>query len=403
MAVLNQVTINRLDRIWKEDRTLDAVLKGRSIARYGEGELRYAVKCWQIKSQIYDPKLGKELLDGLHKPGDCLIALPRVWGGMPAEKFWRQFERDAYTKHYILSDYGSAFISRSDMVNDIDRPDYWERVRSLWEDKDVVVVGPSPRILPTQTAKSVTFIQGPAVNAYAEIDRIEEEVIKTGILGPILICLGATATVLAIRLARKGIHSIDMGHMGRFMASEGCYNLPDDALYSAKYAEMLKEMHASKEGWGGSGRRQAVTVLKYAENIKTPRILDYGCGQGTLKKALQVLGCKLDIMEYDPGVRGKEKLPKPSELVVCTDVLEHIEPDKLDAVLKHIYNLTKKSAYFLVATRPAGRQLPDGRNAHLIVQPPSYWVSKLINAGFTIDREEIVPGYDVKFWCSKCN
>lgn len=393
------MAITKLNRVWSEDRTLDAAINGRSIARYGEGELRYAVKGWQIKSQVYDPKLAKELINGLHDPGECLLALPRCWNGMPSEQFWRQFERDAYTKHYVYDHYGSAFISRSDMVHDIDRSDYWDKVRSLWEDKDVILVAQSRKMLPLERANSVTFIQGPAVNAYAEIDRIEKEVVSAG-NGPVLICLGATATVLAIRLQRHGLQALDMGHMGRFMASEGCYNLKEDALISNEYRELQRKAHAANT-YGVSGRRQAVQVLKFAEQVKTPRILDYGCGRGTLKDALQKLGCKLDVMEYDPCVKGKEKLPKPSELVVCTDVLEHIEPDKLDAVIKHLYDLCKGHAYFVIATRPANLHLDDGRNAHLIQQPPYWWNSKLANVGFQVDLSEVAPGSEVKFWCSK--
>lgn len=380
------MTFDKLNKIWSEDRTLDAVIQGRSISRYGEGELRYCVKGWAIKSQLYDPKLATELLNGLKNPGDCLLALPRVWDGMPAERFWRQFERDSYTKYFIHKEYGSAFISRSDMVNNIDRPDYWEKVRSLWLGKDVILAGQSPKILPLDGANSVTFIQGPAIDAYAQIDRIEKEIVESG-LGPVFICLGATATVLAIRLANKGIQAIDMGHMGRFMLSEGCYNIPAETLISNKYLEAQQKMHIETSGYGNSGRRSVVAVLEFAQRVKTPRILDYGCGKGTLKEALDKLGCKLDIMQYDPAVKGKEKLPKPSELVVCTEVLEYVEPDKLDKVLKHVYDLCKRAAFIVVTTKNA--------------KPPSYWKGKLEDIGFKIEEQEIIPDSNVKFWCMK--
>lgn len=387
-------------------------MAGKSIARYGEGELRYCVKGMPIKSQLYDSRLAVELLNGLKSPGECLLALPRVWNGMPAEKFWRQFEHDAYTKHYCFDNYGSAFISRSDMVHDIDRADYWANVRSLWAGKDVTLVGQSIKILPMSEAKSVTFVKVPEVNAYAEIDNIEEEVVKTvsnlnrtkgTVEGPIFLCIGATATVLAIRLAKKGYHALDMGHMGRFMQSEGCYNLEEGQLISDEYLRLQRKLHAScgEKGYGNSGRKQARNVLNFAEKVRTPRILDYGCGEGTLKTALRELGCKLDIMEYDPAVKGREKLPKPSELVVCTDVLEHVEPEKIDAVIKHIFNLTKKAAYILVATRPASRVLADGRNAHLIQERPAYWAAKLRDVGFKITGEEVIAGLYVIFWCYK--
>jgi 2-polyprenyl-3-methyl-5-hydroxy-6-metoxy-1,4-benzoquinol methylase len=65
--------------------------------------------------------------------------------------------------------------------------------------------------------------------------------------------------------------------------------------------------------------------------------------------------------------------PEPHDIVACTDVLEHIEPDCLDDVLKDIRRCTKKVAFLLIATRPAIKVLADGRNAHLIQQPYTWW------------------------------
>jgi hypothetical protein len=63
--------------------------------------------------------------------------------------------------------------------------------------------------------------------------------------------------------------------------------------------------------------------------------------------------------------------------VVCTDVLEHIEPELIDNVLDHLKDLTRKVAFLAIATRPARKNLADGRNAHLIIQPSSWWLAKL--------------------------
>jgi 2-polyprenyl-3-methyl-5-hydroxy-6-metoxy-1,4-benzoquinol methylase len=77
-------------------------------------------------------------------------------------------------------------------------------------------------------------------------------------------------------------------------------------------------------------------------------------------------------------VPGRDVLPKPSDVVVCTDVLEHIEPEKLDAVLDHILRLTGYFAHLVISTRPANAVLPDGRNAHLIVETPDWWLEKIL-------------------------
>jgi len=64
-------------------------------------------------------------------------------------------------------------------------------------------------------------------------------------------------------------------------------------------------------------------------------------------------------------------------MLISTDVLEHIEPFFLDDVLKDIHNLFQKNAFLIIATSPAKKFLPDGRNAHLIVETPGWWKEKI--------------------------
>ena len=81
--------------------------------------------------------------------------------------------------------------------------------------------------------------------------------------------------------------------------------------------------------------------------------------------------------EYDPAIVGKDQEPEPADLVVCTDVLEHIEPDYLDEVLLHLRTKVKKRLFFAISLRPAGKTLADGRNAHLIVESAEWWLDRL--------------------------
>lgn len=64
-------------------------------------------------------------------------------------------------------------------------------------------------------------------------------------------------------------------------------------------------------------------------------------------------------------------------MVVCIDVLEHIEPDCLEAVLDDLKRVTASFGIFTVATGPAKKVLADGRNAHLIQQDPEWWMMKI--------------------------
>ena len=64
-------------------------------------------------------------------------------------------------------------------------------------------------------------------------------------------------------------------------------------------------------------------------------------------------------------------------MLFTTDVMEHIEPRYLSSVLEHINDLFTNIGYFYIATSPAKKKLPDGRNAHLIVEGPDFWREKI--------------------------
>jgi hypothetical protein len=64
-------------------------------------------------------------------------------------------------------------------------------------------------------------------------------------------------------------------------------------------------------------------------------------------------------------------------MVVCTDVLEHIEPERLVVVLADLQRCVRQVGYFVVHTGPAMKTLPDGRNTHLIQQDPQWWRTQL--------------------------
>lgn len=145
-------------------------------------------------------------------------------------------------------------------------------------------------------------------------------------------------------------------------------------LISAEYADLNKRLHTENLAYGVGGSKHAKVVKELSARLKTTSVLDYGCGKGYLAKELA-----FPIWEYDPGVAGKEAPPRPADIVVCTDVLEHIEPDKLLYVLDHLRWLTRLVAYFVIHTGPSGKQLADGRNTHLIQEPAEWWQHQLAN------------------------
>lgn len=144
-------------------------------------------------------------------------------------------------------------------------------------------------------------------------------------------------------------------------------------LISDAYRAQNRTLHENAQ-YGAKGHIWSEIVARLIDTVPARTVLDYGCGKGTLGEALRD---KMRIAEYDPAIPQKSAPPEKADLVVCTDVLEHIEPDNLDDVLDDLERLTERAAFLNVATVPAKKTLPDGRNAHLIIEPYAWWLPRL--------------------------
>lgn len=144
-------------------------------------------------------------------------------------------------------------------------------------------------------------------------------------------------------------------------------------LISDDYKALNEQLHQDRKDYGSYGMKWANHIATLAEGMKTEDILDYGCGKGTLGANLP-----FDIQQYDPAIPKHSHRPKPADIVVCTDVLEHIEPSCLDDVLNDIYGLCKKGVFLVIHNGPAAKKLADGRNAHLIQENEIFWLGALL-------------------------
>ena len=142
-------------------------------------------------------------------------------------------------------------------------------------------------------------------------------------------------------------------------------------LISDSYRALNAEMHRTQH-YGHSGAKFAPEIRQLAEAMGTKDILDYGCGLRTVQDALGY-----EIQNYDPALPEFAGTPERADLVVCTEVLEHIEPDCLDDVLDDLARLTRKCMFATIAHFPAVKFLPDGRNAHLIQQDLKWWLPRI--------------------------
>lgn len=202
-------------RVLGEVDTLLAVAAGASLARYGDGEFKIAAHGAGIKSQAPHQGLSQRLREILHDSGECLVGIPNIRSDTPKAAFWGPHMRFGD----LLSDrpYVSSFISRPDSAPWINTPEYWSLLESLWIGHAVTVVrGSGKSLAPADLigAGEITDILCRKQHAFQDYEDI---LARIGTPKRALICLGPTATVLAVELCRRGVHAIDLGHCAIFL------------------------------------------------------------------------------------------------------------------------------------------------------------------------------------------
>lgn len=119
-------------------------------------------------------------------------------------------------------------------------------------------------------------------------------------------------------------------------------------------------------------------------------LIDFGCGTGRPAAQLKRLGLSVTAIDHaknslDPGIdvafMQQCLWALPSDLSAdygyCTDVMEHIPPEKVSAVLSEIRRVVRKRVFFQIATFPDGMGRKIGETLHLSVHPPEWWRAKL--------------------------
>src|SRR6267142_2204994 len=96
--------------------------------------------------------------------------------------------------------------------------------------------------------------------------------------------------------------------------------------YTEEYKKIQEQFHIERQDYGISGSKHCEPLIEFCKKMNTKDVLDYACGKATLQR-----GLPFPIQNYDPFVPEYSKRPTPADIVVCTDVLEHIEPECLKA------------------------------------------------------------------------
>ena len=119
------------------------------------------------------------------------------------------------------------------------------------------------------------------------------------------------------------------------------------------YEDGVRKHISGYEDYKWMPTRSIPEALDIQSNFEFKTCVDYGCAKGFLVNALRIVGCDAwgeDISEYavencHPNVRDYVSLPNDKEydLLICKDVLEHVEVEDIPSVLQ---NFKKKSKQF---------------------------------------------------------
>ncbi len=174
------------------------------------------------------------------------------------------------------------------------------------------------------------------------------------------------------------------------MQSLGVFSM----LISEEYRAQQRQMHIDKPEYGTSSRIYAGMITDILNRTGFTELLDYGCGKGTLSKSIAP-NHSVKVIQYDPCIPELSAVPDSAQMTVCTDVLEHIEPELLENVLDDLVRVTEFLGFWAIHTGPAVKILPDGRNAHLIQQPADWWLPKIMGRMELIGFQKMPNGFYV--------
>ena len=145
-------------------------------------------------------------------------------------------------------------------------------------------------------------------------------------------------------------------------------------LITEEYRAANAHLHATTE-FGTTAPRFERSIRHMAGLYHAASFVDYGSGRNRWVERMFPLAA---VQSYDPAVPDLAEPARPADMLVCCDVLEHIEPELLPNVLADMRRCALRCAFVTIATRPAKKVLPDGRNAHLIVEPADWWLPRMM-------------------------
>jgi hypothetical protein len=135
------------------------------------------------------------------------------------------------------------------------------------------------------------------------------------------------------------------------------------------YLEQAKLYHQEDKIWQGTSIINYIPKINQIikdKDIKS--ILDYGCGKAKYHPK------EWNAIKYDPAIQEYQNKPQDKyDLVISTDVLEHIPVENLKQTINEIFGYSNKWVFVSVCCRKAEAILPNGYNAHATIESAKWW------------------------------
>jgi len=219
--------------------------------------------------------------------------------------------------------------------------------------------------------------------------------------------------------AAKNIHKIDPNNCRNWAINN--FSLERVASMYEEFFDSILDIHNDK-GWYkiNSNRTESNFNKKYYPNVSekidyeqvykeekpfsdrlakwikqelnVTEALDLGCGPGIHTYSLNENGIKCVGVDIDKRVDGKNYLIQDdllnlkqkyqSELVICFEVAEHIDPQYSDKIVESVYSTIKNGGLLMWTAAVPGQ----GGVMHINCRPKSYWKQKFEDSGLIYDE-----------------
>ena len=161
------------------------------------------------------------------------------------------------------------------------------------------------------------------------------------------------------------------------------------------YAGAYSEIHRNPKRFPGfSIKAYVVVIAELVTQHHATTLLDFGCGKarGYFERRYHDAWGGIMPTLYDIGVPKFSTKPTGQfGGVLNTDMLEHIDEADVPEILTELVNYVFPGGFLFlgIACRPSRKRLPDGRDVHLTVRPPEWWIAQIKAAMPKIDHTEL--------------